>query len=105
MPGLQELEAEAAAAQQAAAVGPRSGRVAPECAAVARVLRMGAVMVVQDALELAKRFPNNPIHKLLMGYQSFRWGCKAVNGLTAMCVTSVMLLLVWLAPFLHRSQK
>lgn len=71
-PGLKELEAEAAAAQQAAAAGPRSGRVAPEAAAVARLLRMGAVMVVQDALELAERFPDNPIHKLLMGYVSFR---------------------------------
>ncbi|KAF6253854.1 hypothetical protein COO60DRAFT_384186 [Scenedesmus sp. NREL 46B-D3] len=71
-PGLKELEAEAAAAQQEAAGGPRSGRVAPEAAAVARVLRMGAVMVVQDALELAERFPDNPIHKLLMGYDSFR---------------------------------
>jgi hypothetical protein len=75
-PGLKELEAEAAAAQQAAAAGPRSGRVGPEAAAVARVLRMGAVMVVQDALELAERFPNNPIHKLLMGYDSFRWGLR-----------------------------
>lgn len=75
LPGLQQLEELAAAAQGAAAAGPRSGRVAPEAAIVARVLRMGGVIVVQDALELVEGFPDNPIHKFLMQRQSFRWAC------------------------------
>ena len=84
MPGLAELQKAADHAQQAAAAGSRSGRVAPQAATVAKVLHMGAVIVVQDALELAERFPDNPIHKLLMGYASFRWGGKdGANEATA----------------------
>lgn len=72
MPGLQHLEQVAAEAQRAAAGGPRSNRVAPEAAVVARVLRMGATIVVQDALELAEAYPKNPVHALLLEDDKFR---------------------------------
>lgn len=64
MPGLGSMEA---ANQQAAAAGrPNKASVH-----LAQVLRMGATVVVQDALELAEKFPHNPIHKLLREQPQF----------------------------------
>jgi hypothetical protein len=72
MPGLQQLEQQAAAHQPAAVTGTCSGQVTPDAAVIARVLRMGAVIVVQDALELALKFPENPVHALLAQQECFR---------------------------------
>ncbi len=66
MPGLAALEVEAAAA---AAAGSPSAEADNLC----KGLRMGAVVLVQDALELAEQFPNNPVHKILLEQQVFRW--------------------------------
>ncbi len=66
--------------QAAATAGQRGSIIAPQAANLVKVLRMGAVVVVQDALELVERFPNNPIHKLLTVQQSFRWdSCSAFH--------------------------
>lgn len=72
MPDLKKLEEEAAAEKAAASNGRRADRETPEAAKVAKVLRMGALVVVQDALELADRFPENRIHKLLLQQPVFR---------------------------------
>jgi hypothetical protein len=65
MPGLATLERENV---QAAAAGK------PNKAAThfATVVRMGATVVVQDALVLAEEFSNNPVHAMLLKQQSFQ---------------------------------
>ena len=65
MPGLATLEMDN---QQAVAAGKPS----KEAAHLATVLRMGATVVVQDSLLLAKQFPRNPVHKMLLKMPSFR---------------------------------
>lgn len=65
MPGLATMEQQAAAA--CAAGNPNA-----EAENLCKVLRMGAVVVVQDALELAEQFPNNPVHSLLLEQPVFR---------------------------------
>jgi hypothetical protein len=65
MPGLAALDQEAAA--DAAAGKPNADTQNIIC-----VLRMGAVVVVTDALELAKEFPNNPVHSILLENATFR---------------------------------
>lgn len=72
MPGLNRLQQWAAKEQAAAAAGSRAGRVAPEAGTVATVLRVGALVVVQDALELADGYSSNPIHALLLRNNTFR---------------------------------
>jgi hypothetical protein len=74
MPGLDRLEA---AAEELArkAQGCRSSpdREAANLAKrMVQVLKMGAVVVVQDALELAERFPANPLHAVLLQEPAFR---------------------------------
>lgn len=64
MPGLSAMEA--ANAQAAAAGNP--SKAADH---MAQVMRMGATVVVQDALELADNFPGNPVHKLLLEQNCF----------------------------------
>ena len=63
MPGLAMLEQEEAAAA-------RQGK--PSAVNLCKVLRMGAVVVVQDALDLAENFPNNPAHALLLKQAAFQ---------------------------------
>jgi hypothetical protein len=65
MPGLATLEKDN---QQAVAAGKPS----KEAAHLATVLRMGATVVVQDSLLLAKQFPRNPVHKMLLDMETFR---------------------------------
>lgn len=75
MPGLDRLEAKAAdLAQQAQASGLRADKeAASKAKRMAQVLQMGAVVVVQDALELAEKYPDNPIHAQLLLRPAFRW--------------------------------
>lgn len=70
-PGLRQLET-AAAAQRAAAGSSRAARAAPEAERVASALRMGLTALVQDSLELAEKFPDNSIHRLLLQDPIFR---------------------------------
>lgn len=65
MPGLAALDQEAAAAAAA-------GKPDADTQNIVRVLRMGAVVVVTDALELAEDFPNNPVHAILLQNDTFR---------------------------------
>lgn len=65
MPGLADMEKEAAAATAA-------GQPDAEADNWCKVLRMGAVVVVQDALELAEEFPNNPVHNMLLKHEAFK---------------------------------
>ena len=39
---------------------------------VPKALAYLAMVVVQDALELAERYPDNPVHALLLGQPAFR---------------------------------
>jgi hypothetical protein len=81
-PGLRKLEAYIAA-ERAAMGSSRAARAAPEVDSVLRVLWMGFTAVVQDSLELAPKFPDNSIHRLLMREPSFR--CVGLGGCG--CVT------------------
>lgn len=89
MPGLDRLQAWADEQQQAAATGKRAGRVAPEAGTTAQVLRVLAVVLVQDALELAADYNNNPIHALLLQNSTFRCidGVVAVGQESASCTS------------------
>lgn len=73
MPGLDRLEASAAelaeAAQRSRAAADKEAR--NRAKRMAQVLKMGAVVVVQDALELAEKFPNNPLHRVLLQKEAF----------------------------------
>ena len=74
MPGLEGLEA-AAAELDSRAQGSRSSpdrEAASHAKRMVQVLKMGAVVVVQDALELAEKFPDNPLHALLLQQPAFR---------------------------------
>jgi hypothetical protein len=75
MPGLDRLEK--ATAELADKVkGSRSGadrEAANAAKRMVQVLQMGAVVVVQDALELAETFPDNPLHAKLLEQFAFRW--------------------------------
>lgn len=64
MPGLVEFERENV---QAAAAGKPSKAGTH----LATMLRKGATIVVQDALELVEDFPDNPVHQLLRKQPSF----------------------------------
>lgn len=72
MPGLDRLQEWADKELQAAAAGKRADRVAPEASTTAHILRVGAMVVVQDALELAQEFNDNPIHTLLLQNATFK---------------------------------
>jgi hypothetical protein len=65
MPGLAALEQQSV---QAAAAGKPSKSVTH----LTSLLRKGAVIVVQDALELADAFANNPVHHMLQQQSSFQ---------------------------------
>jgi hypothetical protein len=65
MPGLAALEREIAAARAA-------GKPSALADNLARLLRMLAVVVVQDALELADRYPDNPVHRMLLRNARFK---------------------------------
>ena len=74
MPGLDRLE-EAAEELARKAAGSRSSpdrEAASHAKRMVQVLKMGAVVVVQDALELAEKFPDNPLHALLLREPAFR---------------------------------
>jgi hypothetical protein len=66
MPGLATMERENV---QAAADGKPPSKAATH---LATVLRMGATVVVQDALVLAAKFPDNPVHDMLLQTASFK---------------------------------
>lgn len=66
MPGLTQLERDNSVA---AAAGRAPSKAATH---LATVLRVGATVVVQDALELAEQFPNNPVHQMLLKSQTFK---------------------------------
>jgi hypothetical protein len=80
LPGLDRLEA-AAAELADKAKGDKASRADKDAASSAKhllqVLKMGAVVVVQDALELSEEFPDNPLHALLLGEKAFRCGSIA----------------------------
>lgn len=79
LPGLKALEEQVQARLNAAAGDKkRVDKQAQLGRRMVQVLRMGAVVVVQDALELAERYPNNPIHKYLLEDDTFR--CVAVHS-------------------------
>lgn len=59
MPGLAAIEKEVEAAAAA-------GQPDAEGAHLVKLLRTGAVVVVQDALELAEQYPDNPVHAILL---------------------------------------
>lgn len=74
MPGLDRLE-KATDELESKAKGARSSpdrEAASHGKRLVQVLKMGAVVIVQDALELAERFPNNPLHDLLLKEDAFR---------------------------------
>lgn len=64
-PGLATLEQENAAA--AAAGSPNKA-----ASHFATVVRMGGTVVVQDALVLAEKSPDNPVHARLLKHPSFK---------------------------------
>jgi hypothetical protein len=70
LPGLDRLEAEQEWLH--AASQGRTDKLAEAALMRVQLLRLGAVVVVQDALELADRFPRNPIHAYLLGDAQFR---------------------------------
>ena len=65
MPGLAALE-------QAVAAATAAGKPSAVADNLARLLRMLAVVVVQDALELADRYPDNPVHRMLLQNDRFK---------------------------------
>jgi hypothetical protein len=65
MPGLAALERDNKLAAEA-------GKPDKAAAHLATILRMGATVVVQDALVLAEAFPHNPVHAMLLQKESFR---------------------------------
>jgi hypothetical protein len=65
MPGLAALEASIAAARA-------DGKPSALADNLARLLRMFAVVAVQDAHELADRYPGNPVHKMLLENARFK---------------------------------
>lgn len=74
MPGLERLE-ESAAELERKAKGSRSSPdrdAASHAKRMVQVLKMGAVVVVQDALELAQRYPDNPLHAVLLEQDAFK---------------------------------
>lgn len=44
-----------------------------------KLLRYGAGVVVQDALELVDLAPRNPVHQLLLRHPCFRWGPNSAS--------------------------
>ncbi len=65
MPGLATLEEEIALAAAA-------GKPSKAATHFAQLVRMGATVVVQDALVLADGFSNNPVHAMLLKKQTFQ---------------------------------
>lgn len=65
MPGLATLERENRLAAKA-------GKPNKTAAHFASVVRMGATVVVQDALVLADQFSNNPVHAMLLKQPAFQ---------------------------------
>ena len=73
VPGLDRLEA-ATEELESKAKGSRSGparEAASHAKRLVQVLKMGAVVVVQDALELAQKYPDNPLHAVLLEQPAF----------------------------------
>lgn len=58
--------------QLSAAAGKAVGRPAAQASNTAQVLRAGALVVVQDALELAEKYSDNPVHALLLKNAAFQ---------------------------------
>ena len=81
MPGLDRLEEQAAElAEQARQSRHRQDKeLSAKAKRMVQVLNMGAVVVVQDALELAEQYPANPLHRTLLQQPAFRWVCRAVE--------------------------
>jgi len=75
MPGLSTMEQENSKAAAA-------GKPSKSATHLATVLRMGATVVVQDALELAENFFDNPVHEMLLQQDSFKWvsSCLHLSG-------------------------
>lgn len=57
----------------------------PSMKAVPKLLECLAVVVVQDALELAEEHPENPVHAMLLENETFRWA--ATDNLTLLDVS------------------
>lgn len=71
MPGVGRLQ-KWAEQQLTAAAGKPAGRPAAQASNTAQVLRAGALVVVQDALELAEEYGDNPVHALLLKNAAFQ---------------------------------
>lgn len=71
MPGLGRLQ-QWAEQQLTAAAGKPVGRTAAQADNTAKVLRVGALVVVQDALELAEDYKDNLIHARLLENDTFK---------------------------------
>lgn len=73
MPGLDRLEEAAQElARKASSRASPDREAASHAKRMVQVLKMGAVVVVQDALELADKFPDNPLHAVLLKESAFR---------------------------------
>jgi hypothetical protein len=82
MPGLNAIEQEAAAAVAA-------GKPSNVADHYIRMLRTCAVVVVTDALELAEKYPDNPVHKELLQHPTFRYiSLKMLMSTASNCVQS-----------------
>lgn len=71
-PQLSNLDNAVEEGTRAANAGSRANMMPANAREVARVLRFGCIVVVQDALLLAETYPENPIHNLLLGSSAFR---------------------------------
>ena len=73
MPALATLRQQVAEFKDQARSGDRAAAaLAAEAENALRVLHFGAMVVLQDALELATQSPHNPVHKLLLENDKFR---------------------------------
>jgi hypothetical protein len=73
MPWLKELEAKADVLYRAALNNGSSSKVLSSVQIMAKVMPYLAMVVVQDALELAEKFPDNPVHEILLQNAQFRY--------------------------------
>ncbi|KAI8465719.1 MAG: hypothetical protein J3K34DRAFT_525141 [Monoraphidium minutum] len=72
LPGLKGLEEEAAAAAAAAATQQEQQQAARDAKQLARVLRFIMMCGIQDAYEVANKYPANPFYAQLLGNATFK---------------------------------
>ena len=46
-------------------------RATPSMTSIPKLLRYLAVVLIQDSLVLAEKYPNNPVHQYLLGHPVF----------------------------------